>query len=69
MNRNLIIFVLCSMIVLGHSARPTRPPRPHRPIRTPPPSVEVIQTTFNGVNAVISSATNLATSALDSLHK
>lgn len=60
------------MIILVHSrpqsGRPTRPSR-HRPTRTPPPSVEIIQTTFNGVNSIISSATNLATSALDSLQK
>lgn len=61
------------MILLANShpqsGRPTRPARPWRPIRTPPPSVEVIQTTFNGVNSVISSASNWATSTLDSLQK
>lgn len=73
MTRNLIIFVLCTMIVLANSRpqseRAPRPPRPIRPIHhhhhTHPE--EIIQTTFDGVNAVISSSTNLATSTLDSL--
>lgn len=65
MHKNLSILFICSIIVLAHSLPQYQPQ--YQPIQPQTPSAAgLLQTTYDGLSAVISSVSNLASSTLDS---
>lgn len=73
MKNQFKVSMACALIMLVHSspqggvAERATTHRPFRPTRTPPPPIVTIQTTYEALSNVISSAGNLASSSLDSL--